>query len=82
MGRTTSSHDNKSTTKNSSNSLYCVDCFANIRSQCICSCIEGYDLATGIPIVSISEEEWEYLLFDLNSSSASNIVDAHNINGH
>ena len=38
----------------------CINCFEN-KNRCICHKIEGYDPYTGYAIVSISEEEWDYI---------------------
>lgn len=38
----------------------CLNCFEN-KNQCICHRIQGYDPNTGYPIVSITEEEWDYI---------------------
>jgi DTW domain-containing protein YfiP len=48
-------------------SFYCLECFADTRDQCICDKIEGYDAETGYTIVSITEEEWSYLISDTSS---------------
>jgi DTW domain-containing protein YfiP len=48
-------------------SFYCLECFTDTREQCICDRIEGYDAETGYPIVSITEEEWNYLNSDTSS---------------
>jgi len=37
------------------------NCFANTREECICDRIEGYDVETGIPLVSLNDSEWAYL---------------------
>jgi hypothetical protein len=41
--------------------FYCIDCFADTESECICNRIVGYDAMTGYPVVDITDEEWAYL---------------------
>jgi hypothetical protein len=47
-------------TKNSSR-FYCIDCLADIESECICNRIVGYDTVTGYPRVNMTDEEHAYL---------------------
>jgi hypothetical protein len=44
-----------------SSKFYCVGCFADIESECICDRIVGYDAVNGYPLVDITDEEWAYL---------------------
>jgi hypothetical protein len=46
---------------NNNYGFYCVDCFADIKSECICDRIAGYDASTGYPIVDLTEDEEAYL---------------------
>ena len=41
--------------------FYCVDCFAEIPSECICDRIVEYDAVTGYPIVNVTQDEEAYL---------------------
>jgi hypothetical protein len=41
--------------------FYCHNCFAESAEECICERIEGYHPDTGYPIVSITDEEWNYI---------------------
>lgn len=41
--------------------FYCTECFADIKSECICDRIVGYDAATGYPIVDLTEDQEAYL---------------------
>ena len=41
--------------------FYCIDCFADIESECICNRVVGYDAMTGYLVVDITDEEWAYL---------------------
>jgi hypothetical protein len=41
--------------------FYCVDCFAYIESECICSRILGYDPETGYSVVNLTEDDEAYL---------------------
>jgi hypothetical protein len=49
--------------------FYCIDCFVDIESECICDRIKGYDAVTGCPIVDMTEEERAYL-YDKSVSEA------------
>jgi hypothetical protein len=42
-------------------SFYCRKCFADSPQDCICKKILRYDKETGIPVVALTNEEWEYL---------------------
>jgi hypothetical protein len=46
---------------NDSPRFYCIDCFADIESECICNRIVGYDAETGYPIVDLTEDNEAYL---------------------
>jgi hypothetical protein len=41
--------------------FYCVECLAESPQDCICKKILRYDKETGIPVVALTNEEWEYL---------------------
>jgi hypothetical protein len=36
------------------------DCFADVKEECICKRIVGYDAEIGIPKVDMTDEEWYY----------------------
>lgn len=42
-------------------SFYCIECIADSPQDCICKKILRYDKETGIPVVALTNEEWEYL---------------------
>jgi hypothetical protein len=42
-------------------SFYCRKCFADSPQDRICKKILRYDKETGIPVVALTNEEWEYL---------------------
>jgi hypothetical protein len=41
--------------------FYCIVCFADRESDCICDRIVGYDAVTGYPCVDMTDEEYAYL---------------------
>jgi hypothetical protein len=39
---------------------YCSNCLER-NKECFCDRIQGYDPRTGLPILFITEEEWQYI---------------------
>jgi hypothetical protein len=38
----------------------CINCF-NYKAECICDRIISYDAETDIPVVEVTDEEWDYI---------------------
>jgi hypothetical protein len=54
-------------------SFYCIECIADSPQDCICKKILRYDKETGIPVVALTNEEWEYLSKSLANKKEKDI---------
>ena len=52
---------NHCSTRDQKYRFYCIDCFADYESECICDRVVAYHAITGHPIVDMTDEESAYL---------------------